>query len=407
MCPLYVIDPRIYDPATQIRKDYLVGGLVDLDRQLIERGGRLRVEVGDPIEVVPRVAAEVGASSVHINSEVTPFGRRRDRRVGEKVDLVAHSGVYIQPYGAVRTLQGDPYRIFTPYYRSWIQHPPPAAWPIPDMNLDDHPGSGIPHVAPAMEVGETAALARLEAFGDRADDYLAERDRPDLDTTARISIDLKYGWLSPAHAMRHVGSGSPGRTAWIRQLAWRDFFGQALVASPGLATRSQREEMRKFPWRDDPEGLEAWKSGLTGYPIVDAGMRQLATEGWMHNRVRMITASFLVKHLLIDWRHGEAHFRRHLLDADVAQNAGNWQWVAGTGVDSSPFFRVFNPTVQSRKFDPEGEYLRRWVPELSQVDDRTVHLPGQAGGNLLTDYPGPIVDHEFARNRALTVYAGL
>ena len=222
----------------------------------------------------------------------------------------------------------------------------------------------------------------------------------------------KTGTLGPTTAARVAAGAGPTGDVWVRQLCWRDWYAHLLAEQPALVDHAQRPEYDRIEWRDDPDGLAAWQEGRTGVPIVDAGMRQLASTGWMHNRVRMITASFLVKDLLIDWRHGERHFRRLLADGDVPQNVGNWQWVAGTGPDAAPYFRVFNPTRQSRKFDPDGEYLRRWVPELADLDDRSIHEPSTlgplelaaAGVTLGDQYPEPLVDHKLARDRAVAAY---
>jgi deoxyribodipyrimidine photo-lyase len=263
------------------------------------------------------------------------------------------------------------------------------------------------------EGGELAAERRLGAWLDLVDDYEARRDLPADDTgTSHLSSDLRFGTLSPRHVVDVVGTSTPGRAAFVRQLAWRDWYAHLLTERPELAHAAMKPGLDDVVWRDDPDGFEAWRTGRTGYPIVDAGMRQLAATGWMHNRVRMITASFLVKDLLVDWRLGEAHFRHELIDAEVSQNAGNWQWVAGTGPDAAPYFRIFNPVTQSRRFDPTGAYLRRWVPELRGLDDRSIHAPWEvgpldlaaAGVHLGDEYPWPIVDHAQARDRTLAAY---
>ncbi|MBT8214800.1 MAG: FAD-binding domain-containing protein, partial [Acidimicrobiia bacterium] len=256
------------------------------------------------------------------------------------------------------------------------------------------------------------ALDRLEAFAAVVGDYPTTRDRPDLDATSRLSADLKFGTLSPLQIMDRIGTETDGARAFVRQLCWRDFYAAVIDAFPHTAQRAMRPEYDGIEWRNDDDDFSAWCAGRTGYPIVDAGMRQLAGEGWVHNRVRMIVASFLVKDLLVDWRWGERFFRRWLVDGDVAQNVGNWQWVAGTGVDAAPYFRVFNPVTQSKKFDPSGEYIRRWVPELAELGNAHIHAPWESGplelaaaGITLDDtYPLPIVDHAEARERCLETY---
>ena len=413
VCALFVIDPALFSNCSQRRRDLLVAGLADLDSRLADRGGRLRVEYGDPAKVVPVVADDVGAGVVHINSEVTPYGVRRDRRVASEVELVPHEGIYVLPPGSVLTNQGDQYKVFSRFFEKWSElDPRPVTLPERIELLDDS-GAGLPQGdEPVVEAGPSAASARLERFIERVDDYLEERDRIDLSSTSHLSVDLKYGWIGPRQVVSRVGRSTESRKGFIRQIAWRDFYGHLLAAFPELVTESFDERFRGVRWRNDPDEIAAWKEGRTGFPLVDAAMRQLVADGEMHNRARMIVASFLVKDLLVDWRVGERFFRHHLIDGDVAQNVGNWQWVAGTGTDAAPYFRAFNPVSQSEKFDPSGTYIRRWVPELAEVPDNLIHAPWELGPLELTfysvglgaTYPEPLVDHFMARERAIAAY---
>lgn len=411
--PMFVLDPRPLAAAGPRRRDLLLAHLGALDADLKTRGGRLLVRSGNPVRVIPEVMAATGAAVVHFNHDVTPYAMRRDRTVAVTVPTVVHDGRTIHPIGSITTASGQPYRVFTPFSRAWGAR----AWdPWPEAgaaSITAEAGEEIPGISGAtMRPGETGAAERLERFLTVVDGYDTGRDRPDRDVTSRLSADLRFGTISPRQVAAAVGDGTAGRRAFVRQLAWREFYAQLLAVFPESVTRALRPEYRAVPWRHDPAGLEAWQQGRTGYPLVDAGMRQLVAEGWMHNRVRMITASFLVKDLLIDWRHGERWFRRHLVDADLAQNAGNWQWVAGTGADAAPYFRVFNPVTQSQRFDPMGDYIRRWVPELDRLGADAIHAPwdaapadlAAAGVRVGDTYPEPLVDHAAARDRAIAAY---
>ncbi len=411
--PVFVVEASLWKPGEH-RTRQLAGHLVALDTSLRARGGCLTVVPGPASRAIPALA--VDADAVYWNQGWSPYSTARDRRVAAALEVPVHRywGCLVHPPGSIVTRAGEPYRVFTPFYRRWVGSPltdPVTETASPTVTAD--PGDGVPDGGgpPLYASGEDGAVGRLESFLGHVDEYDTDRDRPDRDRTSRLSIDLKYGTISPRLLIDEVGGDTAGREAFVRQLAWRDFYAHSLVVQPRSTTQAIRNEFTGIRWRDDPEGLATWTEGRTGYPIVDAGMRQLLAEGWMHNRVRMITASFLVKDLLIDWREGERHFRALLVDGDVAQNVGNWQWVAGTGADAAPYFRVFNPVLQSRKLDPEGEYVRRWVPELRNLPSPLIHAPWERPADAAThgvtigiDYPAPIVDHGEARQRALAAY---
>ncbi len=412
----YVLEPALLAAAGDMRRNQFLAHLAALDAQLRTLGGNLVVRPGPAADALASLTAETGASDLYYNNDVTPFSRRRDAAVSDAVDVTHHRfwGNLVHEPGRVLTAKGTLSQVFTPFHKSWARaHVEP--WP--------EPGPGVPmrvHSAPipppdgpvAQAPGPDAAWARLTAWLDQVDGYPETRDLPAVDGTSELSADLKFGTLSARTVLDVVGTDSPGRAAFVRQLAWRDWYAHILAQRQDLAISAVNEVYNHIGWRDDDDGFQAWCDGRTGYPIVDAGMRQLVASGWMHNRVRMITASFLVKDLLVDWRRGERFFRHHLVDADLAQNAGNWQWVAGTGPDAAPYFRIFNPTSQSRKFDPDGDYIRRWVPELAGLPSGVIHEPVAAGpleaaaaGVTLGDtYPFPIVDHKAARERTLAAY---
>jgi len=415
---LYVLDPRLFTPDAHFRYDQLLAHLQALDAQLAERSGRLRVECGDPASVVRRVAEEVGASAVLINADATPFSRRRDTAVNTSlgpIELRSWWGTMVHHPGAVTTKAGSVSLVFTPFSKTWAATPW-SEWPESDgpAEIAAHPGQPLPEGGtPWQPGGEQAALGRLDQWLEHVDDYPDTRDFPAIAGTSELSADLRFGTISPRRIVLDVGTSTLGRAAFVRQLAWRDWYAHLVWERPHLVRHAMKPAFDSVAWREDPVGLDAWQRGVTGYPIVDAGMRQLATTGWMHNRVRMIVASFLVKDLLIDWRHGERWFRHLLVDFDVTQNVGNWQWAAGTGPDAAPYFRIFNPISQSKKFDARGDYIRRWVPELARLDSTAVHAPWErpplelaaAGVTLGDDYPHPLVDHTIARTRTLGAYA--
>lgn len=393
-------------------------------------GGALAVRCGDPEELVPHAAAAVGAERVHITRDTTPGGRERDQRVAELLaakgaELVVTGTPFAIGPGLVRTGEGTPYQVFTPFARAWREHgwPRPAGRPTGDLwhrdaatALAEVGADGLDEVLragaePAVDgaAGEDAALSRWRAFLDEdLADYDAHRDRPDLDATSRMSIHLTHGEIHPrtmlADLVAHPEAASDAAQRYVTELAWREFYGDVLWHRPDSAWQDLRGALARLPYDEGPETervVEAWRQGRTGYPFVDAGMRQLAAEGFMHNRVRMVTASFLTKDLHVWWPVGARHFLDHLLDGDLASNSHGWQWVAGTGTDASPYFRVFNPVTQGQRFDPDGAYVRRWVPELAHLAGAAAHTPWDHPDGGAHGYPERIVDHAEERHEAL------
>ncbi|HZF94196.1 MAG TPA: deoxyribodipyrimidine photo-lyase [Allosphingosinicella sp.] len=378
-------------------------------------GSRLVLRRGRADAELKRLALELGTARIHATQHYEPWWRTLERQVGAELDLVLHAGSVLVPPETVRTGSGFPYKIYTPYWRALqAQLPPAEPAPAPQRlqppeqwpRSDDLNAWALLPTRPNWAAGfddewapgEAAALERLGQFVDQAEHYGDRRDRPGMEGTSRFSPHLHFGELSPRLVWHRLPRAAGEK--FRKELAWRDFSHNVMLTQPAVGERAGRPVFDRFPWRTGPEAasdFEAWSRGLTGYPIVDAGMRQLWATGWMHNRVRMIAASFLVKHLLVDWRRGAAWFWDTLVDADYGNNGQNWQWIAGTGVDSQPFARIMAPIVQSRKFDASA-YIRTWVPELRDLSDDLVHEPGDGRP---PDYPEPLIGHRAARERAL------
>lgn len=412
--PLFVYDDGVRDAgfASPNRRAFLADSLADLDSGLRERGGRLVVRSGDVIEQVCRVVTRTGAARLHVAGGVSRYALRREERLraalaGTGCELVVHDAVItaVAP-GELLPSGRDHYAVFTPYFRRWTAAgvrevlPAPRTVRVADVASEPLlPRAEIAGVSPGVDTGgESTGRRRLRDWlSGGVAGYEDGHDDIARDATSRLSPHLHFGTVSAAEVIRGATrEGSAGAQAFVRQIAWRDFHHQVLAARPDAAAQDYRP--RGDRWRTDEKEIAAWRAGRTGYPFVDAAMRQLRHEGWMHNRGRMVVASFLTKTLYVDWRVGARHFLSLLVDGDVADNQLNWQWVAGTGTDTRPG-RVLNPVVQGKRFDPGGSYVRRWLPELAAVEDRHIHEPWKLRGDRAgVDYPAPIV--ELAEGRA-------
>ncbi len=412
---LFVVDPTLWSSAGPVRRAWLAANVLSLAERI-----PLTIRYGDPVEVVPRTAAEAGASAVHVAAETTPYGRRRDAAVesalGEgAVPLVTTGSPYAVGPGLVRNGTGGAYQVFTPFSKAWRGHgwsepaPTPRSPDLVTLDSDERAtvllaeaASGAPSSLPTA--GEEAAWRRWRHFReDLMGTYAADRDRPAVDGTSRLSPYLHLGVVHPRSLLADLGKGA-GASRFETELAWREFYADVLWHSPDSAWQDLKASLGSMRYDDPEDAIEAWRTGTTGYPIVDAGMRQLLETGWMHNRVRMITASFLTKDLHVWWPVGARHFLDLLIDGDVASNNHGWQWVAGTGTDASPYFRVFNPITQGLRFDPDGDYVRRWVPELDHLAGAKAHEPWKSEVGHEQGYPLRIVDHAAERLEALDRY---
>ena len=434
--PLFILDPDEMPGAASLW--WLHGSLASLAAALKKRGASLILRRGRPADILPRLIAETGATAIYWNRCYEPHAVARDKALksalGESGVESFNGSLLAEPW-QVKTGSGDPYKVFTPFWRalsqqafdeplaapSKIRAAAPVAsdaledWKLLPVNPDWAGG-----LRETWRPGEQGAQDRLAAFVDRAmSAYRDARDLPDREGTSRLSPHLHWGEVSPrriwqvAHAAAEAQTGSAAAAEpFLREVGWRDFAFHLIFHWPSMVGENWKSEFDAFPWASDDAAFLAWTKGETGYPLVDAGMRELWQTGWMHNRVRMVAASFLIKHLMIDWRRGAEWFEDTLVDADLAVNRASWQWVAGSGADAAPYFRIFNPVLQGEKFDPAGDYVRRYVPELAALDARHIHRPweappdvlAKAGVSLGKSYPKPIVDHGRARARALAAY---
>jgi deoxyribodipyrimidine photo-lyase len=444
--PLFILDDEDAGrwAAGGASRWWLHGSLEALTDALGHRGTQLVLRQGKAEAVINRIVQETGATAVYWNRRYEPWAITRNERLKKAltergIDAKSFNSALLHEPWAIKTQNGDPYRVFTPFWKALRAHcvdkisPPlprrlasPETFPVTDTlsrwALLPKTPDWAAGLRDSWTPGEKGAQERLRKFAvDVALRYRDRRNIPGLEGTSRLSPHLHFGEIGPrqiwrtltAYASAEVGDPmGAGVETFLSEIAWREFSYHLLFHFPTLPSEPLRREFRAFPWLNDPVLLAAWQRGKTGYPIVDAGMRELWTTGWMHNRVRMIVASFLIKDLLMDWRKGATWFWDTLVDADLASNSASWQWVAGCGADTAPYFRVFNPSLQGAKFDPDGVYVRRWVPELMKLPDSVLHEPraarpielSDAGLRLGQDYPLPIVDHATARQRALAAF---
>jgi deoxyribodipyrimidine photo-lyase len=435
---LYVLDetgPRSPGAASRW---WLHHSLERLQRDLDAHGIRLVLRRGDAVEVLSELIDATGATGVFFSRAYEPGAVAQEQalkqRLGERVELRRRAGSLLFEPEQIASGSGKPYRVFTPFWKTCVAAAAPRA-PLPAPERLSSPEGPAPAseslsswqllpskpdwsggIASAWMPGAQGAAHRVEVFIDEAlNNYAADRDRPDLTGTSRLSPHLRFGEISPRQVWHAIDAqvDGIGKDAYLREIGWREFSYHLLFHWPGMPERPLRPEFEHFPWRDDAVALAAWQQGRTGYPIVDAGMRELWHTGWMHNRVRMVAASFLVKHLLLPWQAGERWFWDTLVDADPASNTAGWQWVAGCGADAAPFFRIFNPIRQGERFDPQGHYVRHWIPELAELPDAVVHRPWEAPPELRESagigagYPLPLVEHGMARQRALDAFGQL
>jgi deoxyribodipyrimidine photo-lyase len=433
----FVFDTEILDALgsnTDRRVTFIWESVRELKAALEARGGGLHVLHGRACDAIPRLARSLGVSAVYANRDYEPLAIARDSEVAKRlreggIDFRTRKDQVIFELDEVRTRSGDAFSVFTPYKRAWLEKLEPRY--IAPLELDRlaprlarAPAGPMPalealrfeRTEPPLPAGMSGGARLWKAFRNRLSEYAAQRDFPVLAGTSRLSVHLRFGTVSVRELVRYARARrSAGAETWLSELIWRDFYFAILATRPDVVDHAFRRAYDDLQWENDEAGFRAWCEGRTGYPLVDAAMRELNATGAMHNRLRMVTASFLVKDLGIDWRRGERYFAGKLLDYDLAANNGGWQWSASTGCDAQPWFRIFNPVTQSRRFDPEGAFIRRWIPELAHVPDKLVHAPWemapleqQAARCVIDrDYPAPVLRHEEARQRTLARYGAM
>jgi deoxyribodipyrimidine photo-lyase len=427
--PVFILDPA-FSSSSPRRKSFLYEGLAALDKDLRARNSYLVIRHGSPLEVLRQLLAETKATTIVAEEDYTPYAHRRDSQIAAELPLKLIAGQTAHRPNHVTKADGKPYTVYTPYSKAWKSllteiHPLPAPENIStpkDIFSEPLPAY---ETHPHFPAGEAEAQSRLTKFTESKSgdfglqspitNYSETRNRMDMDGTSALSPYVRFGMISmrqAVHATKFTTfkpsnlqpSNPRSAETWLNELIWREFYIQILYHFPRIAKTAFNPTLANIPWRNDEAEFKAWKEGQTGIPIVDAAMRQLKETGWVHNRARMIVASFLVKDLLIDWRWGETWFMENLLDGDIAPNNGGWQWTAGTGTDAAPYFRIFNPVLQSAKFDPEGNYIRKWIPELGGLDAKQIHAPWELGIKV-KDYPEkPIVDRSIVKERTMKAY---
>ena len=431
LIPLFIIEPELMADAAPKRRAFLLAALSDLDQNLRDLGSQLIIKEGPARKAFESLRSELDNPVIFAHEDFSPFARQRDAEINAEFGLNLTPGVLLRHPTAILKDDGDPYIVYTPYKNKWYEEPIPTpadCLPIPNslpplpekietLNLPISEENVVEFPGTAQEAQE-----RLTNFiANDIRKYKSRRNRLDLDGTSRLSTYLKFGLISIREAFARAqiafvqSEKDKDRSeiqTWMDELVWREFYTAILYHFPNVMDGPFREDYEDISWRDAPEDLKAWQQGQTGYPIVDACMRQLLNTGWMHNRGRMIVASFLTKDLLINWQEGESWFMANLVDGDPSANNGGWQWTAGTGTDAAPYFRIFNPVLQGQKHDPDGNYIARWVPELRELPVKFRHEPWEIDEEdsekfnfkLGKDYPQRIVDHKFARERTLNAY---